>query len=341
MNTGMDTALLKCKFEAGKQAIRKAVDFQLGFLGKDGGYCWDGYACDAFHKQAYSWNLVGNNDEAHRQLTWIRENRLRADGSLILTENPDDTVNNVDIYKHCWTCQGAHRLGRFDVSYPIYRFLLTCERPCGGYPLHRSMPNARAMTTGWMGVTAVYMNDLETAKRCADWCIRVLEQQPDSGKYYFMTDNDGKLVLDSDGCIDHTKLKQCYWEIGFSMLLCDRMYQVTRDEKYLGYVKRWLDFLYTCREDVWKYWGSGKAALGAAMYYSFTGDVRGIDAAVQFIDFIVDTQVKISDKDGKYAGGFWYDDEPDILLIYVDHAACFSGWVLDSISYIESRLGIL
>ena len=129
----MNRAELKCKFEAGKQAIRKAVDFQLGFLGEDGSYIWDGYVSDAYHKQAYSWNLVGNNEEAHRLLTWIRDTRLRPDGSLILTDDPNDTVNNVDLYKHSWTCQGAHRLGRFDVSYPIYQFIKTCERPCGGF----------------------------------------------------------------------------------------------------------------------------------------------------------------------------------------------------------------
>ena len=140
---------------------------------------------------------------------------------------------------------------------------------------------------------------------------------------------------------DNSKLKQCYWEIGFSMMLMDRLYQITHDEKYLGYAKRYMEFLFTCREDVWAYWGSGKAALGCAMYYSFTGDERAMEAAVKFIDFVVETQVQIADKDGKYAGGFWYDDEPDILLIYVDHAACFSGWVLDSIAYIESRLGLL
>ena len=195
----MDKAILREKFAAGRKAIRKAVDFQLGFLQPDGGYDWDGYAHDAFHKQAYSWNLVGNNEEAHQQLSWIRDNRLRPDGSLILTEDVNDTENNVDIYKHCWTCQGAHRLGRFDVSYPIYRFLLTCETPCGGYPLQRGMPLARAMTTGWMGITALYFNDMETALRCADWCIRVLESQPDPEKYYFQTTPEGKLALEADG----------------------------------------------------------------------------------------------------------------------------------------------
>jgi len=336
-------AELQVKFDAGRQAIRRAVDFQIGLMRPDGGYVWDGYAQDAFHKQAYSWNLVGNNEEAHRQLTWVRDHRLRPDGSLILTEDPNDTVHNVDLYKHAWTCQGAHRLGRFDVSYPIYNFILTCAMPCGGYPLQRGMPLARAMTTAWIGVTAVYFNDMKTALTCADWCVKLLESQPDPGKYYFETTPDGRLALEADGgeCIDRTKLKQCYWEIGFEMLLMNRLYQITRDEKYLGYTKRYMEFLLTCAEDTWAYWGSGKAALGCAMYYSFTGDERALESAVKFIDFVVETQVKVSDKDGKYAGGFWYDDEPDILLIYVDHAACFSGWVLDSISYIESRIGIL
>lgn len=334
---------LQVKFEAGRKAIRKAVDFQLGFLGKDGCYDWEGYAHDAFHKQAYSWNLVGNNEEAHLELTWVRDNRLRPDGSLILTEDPNDTINNVDLYKHAWTCQGAHRLGRFDVSYPIWNFIKTCEMPCGGYPLQRAMKFARAMTTGWVGITALYFNDMDTALRCADWCIRLLEAQPDPNKYYFMTTPEGELVTEADGgeCIDNTKLKQCYWEIGFEMLLMDRLYQITKEQKYLDYTKRYMEFLFTCREDTWSYWGSGKAALGCAMYYSFTGDERAMEAAVKFIDFVVETQVKIADKDGQYAGGFWFDDEPDILLIYVDHAACFSGWVLDSISYIESRIGLL
>ncbi len=340
----INRAELQARCEAGRKAIRNSVDFQIGFLGEKGEYIWDGYVPDAFHKQAYSWNLVGNNDEAHLQLTWIRDNRLREDGSLILTDDPDDRENNVDVYKHAWTCQGAHRLGRFDVSYPIYGFLKTLAMPCGGFPLQKGMPLARAMTTAWVGVTALYFNDMETVEKCVNWCIKNLEDQPDiEHKYYFMTKPDGTLATEEDGgeFIDITKTKQCYWEVGFSMQLMDRMYQITKDEKYLGYAKRYMEFLLICNEDNFSYWGSGKGALGCAMYYSFTGDERALEAAMNFVDFVVETQVKIKDKDGKYAGGFWYDDEPDILLIYVDHAACFSGWVLDSINYIETRLGLL
>ena len=46
---------------------------------------------------------------------------------------------------------------------------------------------------------------------------------------------------------------------------------------------------------------------------------RAREAACQFAEFLVQTQ---------YAEGGWRDeDEPDTLLIYIDHAAEFSIWL--------------
>lgn len=315
----MEKKLLEKKFEAGRKAIRKAVDFQLGYQLPDGGYIWEGYVKDAYHKQAYSWSLVGERDPAHKLLSWVRETTLQSDGQL--------KDYNGDVYKHAWICQGAHSLSRFDISYPVYNWLRKQQAPCGGFPLLASDELCRAMTTAWGGITAIMMGDMDTANRCVESCISMLEQQPDKSKFFFQMTRDGKLVTDGE-CIDITKIKQCYWEVGFSMLLMDRFYQITKDEKYLGYAKRYLDFFCTCAEDVWSYWGSGKGALACAIYYTFTKDERALEGAVGFIDFVVETQ--------RECGGFQYEDEDDILLIYIDHAACFSGWVLESISYIES-----
>lgn len=317
----MDKELLRNKFEAGRNAIRKAVDFQISFLQTDGGYIWEGYVKDAYHKQAYSWSLVGKRDEAHRLLTWVRDNTLLPDGQL--------KDYNGDVYKHAWICQSAHSLSRFDISYPVYKFLLTCQAPCGGFPLLKTHELVRAMTTAWVGITAIMMGDMETADKAVKCCISMLEQQPEQNKFYFQMTKDGKLCTDGE-YIDTAKTKQCYWEVGFSMLLMDRMYQITKDKKYLEYARQYFEFFLRCSEDVWTYWGSGKGALAAAIYYTFTGDKRALEGAVKFIDFVVETQDP--------CGGFQYEDEEDILLIYIDHAACFSGWVLESISYIESKL---
>ncbi|HHW47089.1 MAG TPA: hypothetical protein GXX14_00520 [Clostridiaceae bacterium] len=320
---------MKSKYEAYRNAIKKAVDFQLQFQLPDGGYIWEGYAVDAYHKQAYSWALQGHFDEAHRLLNWVRDNRLQADGQL--------KEYNGDIYKHSWMCHGAHRLGRFDVSYPIMSFILTCQAPCGGFPHFAGDKLVRALSTAWTGVTALYLGNIDAATKAAKCCISMLEQQPDENRYYYQMTLDGKLATEKEfpnaEFIDATKLKQSYWEVGLSMLLMDRMYQVTKDPAYLEYARRYFEFLLRCREDNFSYWGSGKGALAAAIYYTFTDDKRALDAAYKFCDFVVETQ--------KENGGFQYEDEPDELLIYVDHAACFSVWVLESLSYIQGKLGIV
>lgn len=319
---------MKKGFEEYRNAIKKAVDFQLKFQLPDGGYIWDGYAIDAYHKQAYSWALEGHCDEAHRLLNWVRDNKLQKDGQL--------REYSGDLYKHSWMCQGAQRLGRFDVSYPVMSFLLSCQAPCGGFPHFAGDKLVRAMSTAWTGITALYMGNTDAAIKAAKCCISMLEQQPDENRYYFQMTLDGKLAIEKEypaaGFIDTSKLKQCYWEVGFSMLLMDRLFQITKNPEYLSYARRYFEFLLRCSNDNFSYWGSGKGALAAAIYYTYTDDKRALEAALKFCDFIVETQAP--------NGGFQYEDESDELLIYVDHAACFSVWVLESLSYIQSKEGL-
>jgi hypothetical protein len=68
--------------------------------------------------------------------------------------------------------------------------------------------------------------------------------------------------------------------------------------------------------------------LAAANYYVITGDKRAREAVCKFCDFVVETQ--------RSEGGFCYEDEPDELVYYVDHAACFSVWALESVMMLET-----
>lgn len=303
-------------FEAYRQAARRAVAFQIAYQQPDGGYIWQGYARDAYHKQAYSWSLAGELEPAHRLLTWVRTQRLEPTGQL--------REYGGDVYKHSWMFQGAHRLGRFDVSYPILSFLRSCEAPCGGFPHFAGDPYCRSMATACTGLSAVYAGDLAMARRAADWAIRLLDQQPDESHFYFRTTLDGKLVtpdMDPQAAlgIDITKPKQDYWEVGLPLQLMCRMYQATGEASFLEHARRLFEFKLRCFTDAFGWAGSGKSALGAALYYLLTGDPRARQAACSFCDFLVASQ---------YPEGGWRDEtEPDQLLIYVDHAAEFSVWL--------------
>lgn len=313
------------RLAACRKAVEKAVEFQISFQRPDGGYIWDGYAIDAYHKQAYSWSLTGHLEEAHKLLDWIRNNKLQADGQL--------KDYNGDVYKHAWLFQGAQRLGRFDVAVPVMNFLRSCQYDCGGFPHFKGNPVIRAIGTAWSGVSALYAGDIALAKKAADCCLSMQRQQPRADRYYFQMKLDGTLYTEKDspeaGFIDTKLTKQCYWEVGFSMLLMCKLYLITADPTYLESARQFFEFKMRCREDNFAYWGSGKSALAAANYFMITGDERAREAALKFCDFVVDTQ--------RPNGGFQYEDEPDELLIYVDHAACFSVWGLESIATMTSR----
>ncbi len=309
-----------------RKAIEKAVDFQTSYQRPDGGYIWDGYAKDAYHKQAYSWMMTGHIRESHKLLDWIVKNKLQVDGQL--------ADYNGDVYKHAWLMQGAQRLGRFDVSYPVMNFLAGCQYSNGGFPHFKGDKVIRAIGTAWTGVSALYAGNMEMAFECAKCCLIMQARQPREDRYYFQMKQDGSLFTEKDdpgaGFIDTAQLKQCYWEVGFSMLLMCKMYQITHNQAYLESAEKFFEFTMRCREDAYAYWGSGKSALAAANYYMITDDQRARDASLRFMRFVTETQ--------KPNGGFQYEDEPDELLIYVDHAACFSVWGMESIATMESKL---
>jgi hypothetical protein len=316
---------MKERKEEFKKACAKAVDYQISFQRPDGGYIWDGYPIDAFHKQALSWQLGGHHVEALKLLNWVAEaKKLRADGQLEQYRG--------DNYKHAWFFQGAHLLGRFDISYPVMSYLRSQVTECGGLPHFDGDELVRALSTAWTGVGALYFGDLELAIKIANCCISMLKQQPREDRFYFQMTRDGRLVTETVNpdaqFIDTTQPRQCYWEVGFAMLLMCKMYEATKDKSYLDHAKSFLEFKLRCFKDNFSFWGSGKSALAAANYYKLTGDKRAKEAALQFCRFVADTQTK--------EGGFRYEDEPDELIIYVDHAACFSVWAGESLKIFES-----
>ena len=316
---------LKERLDAYRNACNKAIDFQMSFQLSDGGFIWDGYPTDAHHKQAYSWSFGGHGGEIQKLLTWIRDTRLQADGQL--------KDYNGDIYKHAWLFHGAHKAGRYEVSYPVMKFLKENQAPCGGLP-HFAPNNKvlRALSTAWTGHAALFAGETATAEKALSWCLSVIKQQPSKDKFFYQTDAAGKLLLEKDGgeCVDIQKTKQCYWEVGFMLILTTKFYLMTKRQEYLDASKMMFEFLYRCSDDNFSYWGSGKGALGAAIYYTITGDERAKESALEFCEFVLRTQTP--------KGGFCYEDEPDELLIYVDHAACFSTWGIGAIEMIESTI---
>jgi hypothetical protein len=299
-----------------QQAGEKAAGYTLSFQQPDGGYIWEGYPSDAYHKQPYSWGVAGQVEPAHRLLTWVKANALQPDGQLKDYQG--------DIYKHSWLFHGAHRLGRFDLTYPLMSFLLSCQAPGGGFPHFAGEAYCRSLSTCMAGLCALYLGRLDAAAKTAEWAINLLERQPDEQRFYYRTTLDGDLVTpatDADGAlyIDRQQPKQVYWEIGLPLQLMCRMYQATGDGRYLGYARSFFEATHRCYEDSYTFTGSGKSGLGAAVYYLLTGDRQARSAACGFAGFLLETQLP----DGSWRNPDW----PPEVLYSIDASAEFNVWL--------------
>ena len=315
---------MSTRIEQYRQAGRKAVDFQLRFQQPDGGYIWEGFARNAYHKQTYSWMMSGEYGRAQRLLNWVKANTLLPDGGL--------KDYNGDTYRLAWFFQGAHRLGRFDISYPVMDYLLSCQTESGGWPVFEEDAYTRVLPTAWAGVAALYAGRVDVAERAAAWCVSLLEQQNDDTKFYYEMTPAGKLVtLQSDPKarhIDATQPKQPYWEVGLPQMLMCRMFTVTGYKSYIDQAARFFERHRTLHDDRFTHTGSGKSSLANAVYYLLTDDERARDAVMEFCDHLVETQTE---------EGSWLvrDDAP--LLNRIDAAAEFSVWLQENAAILESK----
>ncbi|MEW6358516.1 MAG: hypothetical protein AB1696_19435 [Planctomycetota bacterium] len=303
----------------------KAAQFTMGYQQPDGGYIWEGFVKDAYHKQPYSWSVSGFYAPVHRLLNWVKRTTLQPEGGL--------KDYNGDVYKQSWFFQGCHRSGRFDISYPIMEFLLSCQRPCGGFPHFKKDDLCRSLPTTWAGIAALYFGRQDVAEKAARWCLALLDQ-PDEGRFYYQTTNDGKLCTakteKKGSFIDLNAPRQPYWEIGLPWMVMGRIYQATGNKAYLDYAERFFEWHLKCHEDRFTHTGSGKSSLAAAIHYLNTGDTRARDAVVAFLDKLVETQLP--------QGSWLPPGGKDIPLIHIDAAAEFNVWIQEDVNILEAML---
>lgn len=312
------------KIERYRQAARKAVEFQLQHQQPNGGYIWDGFVKDAYHKQTYSWLMSGEFGRAQRLLNWVKAETLLPDGQL--------KDYHGDAYKLAWFFQGAHRMGRFDISCPVMNFLISQQTESGGWRHFAKDDLTRVLPTAWAGVAALYAGRLDAAERAAAWCVSLLDQQRDKTKFYYQMTCDGNLAtLDTHPkalYIDAQKPKQPYWEVGLPQMLMCRMHMATGDKSYLAHATRFFEWNFQLCEDRFIHTGSGKSSLANAVYWLLTGDERAKEAVIAFCARLVATQTP---------QGSWRVGESDSLLTHLDAAAEFSVWLQEAAAILMSR----
>jgi hypothetical protein len=310
------------------EAAQYGAAWLLSQQNSDGSFIRPDLQADVYHKAPYALAITGHVVEAQRLLEWIKRNDLQEDGDL---RHFDDGLG---LYKTNWICQGAHRLARFDISRPAMRHVLRCQAPCGGFyqvlpPLRRGGQEGvvagneyvEPVCTASAGMSALYTGHLDAAQRAAEGLIAMADQQPDETRFYFWMTPEGRLVT-------ATKTQQAYYCPGIAGLFLTRLHLATGSPEALDAARRLFEFSLRCAEDRYSYPTAGKSAVGAAIYYTLTGDERARDAAVEFAEYLRREQ---------RPDGWWCNPHDDGLIVRLDHTAEFVVWL----SEIAANLGSL
>ncbi|MBP8951960.1 MAG: hypothetical protein KBI47_06195 [Armatimonadetes bacterium] len=289
-------------------AAARGADYLLSMQNPDGSFIREDLQADVYHKAPQALLLTGHPAAANRLLEWVKRNDLREGGRLHHFDA------GLALYKTNWLCQGAHRMGRFDISMPVMRFILKCQAPCGGFYQWPEMTTViEPVCSAWGGMTSLYMGHVPAAQKAGQFLRSMLEQQPDTRRFYVQTDAEGALNLDGP-FVDADQPGQAYYCPGIAALFCIRLHLATGDEDALDTGMRLLLFQMNCADDAFAYPTAGKSAVAAATLYAVLGDTRARDAACSMGDYLVSEQS---------AEGWWRNPHSDSTVVRLDHTAEF------------------
>lgn len=331
-------------------AARRGGDYLIRQLADDGSYRDTTDDIVYYYKAPWALLVTGHPVEANRVLDFVKRRFMREDGDFSLpdgTKSANPFLNSeFRTYSNVWIVMGAHKLGRFDISYPGVRYLLTLQdEATGGFRSGRpgidAFPRLDALTTSFNGQVCLYLGRIEEATRAGRFLVELIEQQPEGDRFFPTRDLDGNLVVEPPSeeqalhrVLDATAERQWYFHVGHAGGFLHELFSITGDDTFRQAAERYISFAERCRADVYAYPPSGKLAWGAATSFRVTGGESYRSTAERIGRYLM----SIQNEDGswRYDGLFdSMDQQPrDVTL---DLTQEFTSWLAECAKDLSSR----
>ena len=314
-----------------KHASDKALNWLLTQLHTDGSFGPAVNELTGYFKVAYLFCISGQLEQANRLITHIESRFMQPNGDFKIS--PTNKSLHVDYYEKVWGYANAwiafiaQKLGRFDVSYPAYQYLEKLYHPgVGGYistdPDSNSEPVIDLLSTTHIGMTSLYLGELDRAEACVDLVVDFEWNQPDLAAGMFLRMNDRQQYLtefpENERAyyfLSATEANQLYFMAGYPVAFLGLLYRQTMKPLYLSAARRYFDFAVNC-EGVYESHFSHKVAWGAAIMYNITGERRYVDFAIRIANLLVELQ---------HESGAWFHDQPP--YVSYDQTAECASWL--------------
>ncbi|KAL4220010.1 hypothetical protein ACF0H5_020422 [Mactra antiquata] len=259
--------------------------------------------------------ISGYTKQANKLLDRIKKDFMQPNGDFLSYPEKKDgeqksssfPMTHFWSYMNAWIAMAAHRLGRFDISYPAFEYCKTYFNPnvnmvCVTEPYNDSNTELTmdCLSTSHFGLLCLYMGDLEKAKLCGEGMITFIAEQPDIDNILYLRKSvsTGKIItvppenMEPFFMVKKDSPKQLYFFIGYVGIFMAKLFQATDDQRYFQCAKSMIDFALTCHESICMFSFSHKVGYAAALVAKETKEAKYRRLAIGLGEYLISIQTE-------------------------------------------------
>lgn len=312
----------------------------------------------AHYKAPFLYAVLGEPVLAREYLDLIERKYLQPDGDFRTSPSKKGWAHlpcspaNRYLYPNGWLVLAFQKLGAYDIARKGLDFIRKFQSPqLGGFysrfDLESGVINENYLdssSTSSAGLALLACGHIEEAKRAGEFMLQLIKAQPDLNKYYFSTwQADKGLMTDVFGnedpiaangrkqfCVstEMNAKSELIWFAGVPLTFLCKLYEYTRDERFLNGAEQLFNFFDKLGEEKWRNPTSCKIMWGGAELYRLTGNKKVGQAVKKIMDFFSEVQ---------HETGFWLNStlyktpEEQPFPSKLDGVQEFTGEISDSL----------
>lgn len=236
-----------------------------------------------YYKTIWAFAATGEPDAGNRLATWVRDNVQTPEGDFAGPLRGGMHDRNYP-YPAAWMLAGAQKLGRFDLTIPCMRFLLTMQDPeIGGFRMERDRVDAvqDLLNSAQAGNACLLSGHIDAALRVGAFLRAMYEAQPHPDRELFFVWKPGE-GLRTQFPEERQRLhsirtdtpRQAYFNSGMAAAFLVRLALATGDDSHIALAKDFLEISFHTLDEMYETAQLGKVGWGAALVFGATGDAR-------------------------------------------------------------------
>jgi len=318
------------------QSAIKAVDWMVAQQNSDGSYKGAPDDIGAYYKHPLALFLNGKGEEAHKLLDYMKKKIMLSSGDFGNSDGVKTGYKDLlswGPYANTWIIISAHMMGRFDVSYPGWKYAQSFFNPVlGGFNTGAQFgcgdDSIDTMNTAHLGYLSLVMGDLEKALTAGNALIRILDlnalEADTEFSFYFRLSEVG-LVKKSLGNTQPTPLRestrislkeadQNYFLLGYPIAFLAMLFRSTQRPEYLEASKDYVKVFEKCHSSSLSSHWSHKVGWGTAVLAEVTRDEKYAKISQHIADSLVSLQGSVGSWSESLGKIYEYDQTGEVAM---------------------------